>query len=93
MTGAVVIRHLDAETVIGSSRESQSPLLIEWNDEIGVGNPGCGGDIVCTGIGSDDAGFGQQAGVTFNIDVRADIDGSARESYLVEAGHGCHVAG
>ncbi len=93
MSRAVVIRHLDAKAVVRGCREAESPLLIEWNDEIGVGYPGCGGDIVCTGIGGDDTGFGRQAGVAFNIDVRTDIDDSARERHLIEAGHGCCIAG
>ncbi len=53
VAGVVVVRHLDAEPVIGGGSQPQAPLVVERHYEVGVGHPGIIGDVVGRRIQAD----------------------------------------
>ena len=93
VTGIVVIRHLDAEAVVGGGCQPQSPLLIERHYQISVRDPGIASNIVGCCVQIDWAHGGRHSGGPLYVDVGADIDETTRESHCIETGHGGRIAG
>lgn len=93
VTGIVVVRHLDAEPVIGGGSQPQAPLVVERHYEVGVGHPGIIGDVVGRRIQADWPLGGRHPGGALDVDVGAHIDEATGEGHGIETGHGGGVAG
>ena len=93
VTGVVVVRHLDPESVIGGGGKSEAPLLAEGHDEIGVGHPGVTRNVVGSGIQTDRPQGGRHPGGALDVDVGVHVDDAAGEGQGIEPGHGGGVAG
>ncbi|MNS91156.1 hypothetical protein D3C72_1252350 [compost metagenome] len=93
VTGVVVVRHLDAEAVIGGGRQPQPPLFIQRKDEIGIGDPGTVCDVAGACIQRHRAHGGRHPGHPLDVDVRLDVNDAPGEGGALEAGHGRGVTG
>ncbi|MNC32950.1 hypothetical protein D3C75_813290 [compost metagenome] len=93
VTGVVVVRHLDAEAIVGGGRQPQPPLIIQGQDEIGVGHPGTVRDVIGARIQGHRALGGGDPGHPLYVDVRLDMNDAAGEGGAFETGHGGGVTG